>query len=254
MADKEVESEFAVLDILSGFDLSGSVKRKSDIEDIIEFCRTQRNQDVFKDGYSIMFLTNGIGTYLLGLDEATIYYSSLAVEIILLAKLTNTYGEYRHEEMNTFCSIIKNCEKVGILDQERKKLADKLREVRDCYIHYDNILNYASDMSKKLFESVASKAEHVKNSKADLMDFSPFEKAYPFSKARPLSAKRTNFLSERGDEYVKWLKSQGLDIIDVVKIGYTAEENMKYRRVRQQRFDALTALKWSFQILHFVSH
>ena len=50
-------------------------------------------------------------------------------------------------------------------------------------------------------------------------------------------------------DYEKWLQTQNLTLIDVSKFGFTKEEKAKYRQVRQQRFDALTALQWSFLLL-----
>lgn len=259
MVDKEVKADLApLIEILNSFDLTGCIERKREVEHIIEFCRKCSRKDIIKDGYSMKFLIEGVGAYLWGLDEAAIYYSSLAVELILLSRLTNKYGQFSLDKMNRFKLLIKNCKKEGILDEERGQDADNLRLLRDCYIHYDNLLNYSSAMSRKLIASFSSAdnkltEEDRKNIENLKSTFSIFEKAYPFSKARILSVERTSFLSRRIEEYAKWLQSQGLTLIDVLRIGFTKEENMRYRRVRQQKFDALTSLQWSLQLLQFLS-
>ena len=258
MVDKEVKADLAsLIEILTSFDFMGSIQRKEQVEHIIEFCRKRKSKDVIKDGYSIRFLSEGVGAYLLGLDEAAIYYSGLSVELILLSRLTEKYGQFLPDKMEKFASLIKNCK--GILDEKQRQVADDLRVLRDCYVHYDNWLSYVSDMNRKLMESFNSKdneltEEDRKSACATLENlFSIMEAAYPFSKARILRPERTSFLSKRAEEYNKWLQSQGLTLIDVSKIGITEEENIKYRRVRLQKFDALTALQWTFQLLQFLS-
>ena len=91
--------------------------------------------------YVLRFFEDGINAYQYLFDNASIYYTATSVEMGLLFKLRNQVKKERKANSRsriTFEWLIKNSN----LDCNTKKLANDIRIMRNCYIHYQNIIAY----------------------------------------------------------------------------------------------------------------
>ena len=91
--------------------------------------------------YPLRFFKDGVWAYQYLFDNASIYYSSLAVEVGLLLKLRNLVKRKRQATPKlriTFKWLIDNSK----LDEATKELAHKIRIMRNCYVHYQNLIVY----------------------------------------------------------------------------------------------------------------
>ena len=125
--------------VLEDMDLPEAIKRKRELKDVIDYCFTL--EEKAEDRYSFRFLDEGIRAYIYGLNEAAIFYASISVEVLLLSQAFKKEKTVLDNRV-TFASLISTCRKLDVLDNETSKIANDLRVLRDCYVHYDNRLNY----------------------------------------------------------------------------------------------------------------
>ncbi len=119
--------------------------------------------------YIIKFLENAKKSFICGLFDASIFYSSQAVEIALLIAITRRYiEENRLEEFKgrykpTFGALIGKIEHelkskdVWVLDGNGLEKARYLLKLRNSYVHYINqyLLTYRlEEIDKQMFEEV----------------------------------------------------------------------------------------------------
>jgi hypothetical protein len=197
-------------------------------------------------------MNEGVRAYVFGLDEAAIYYSSLSVELILFSKLFRKLGKYDKSKMLRFELLIESCKDEEILDERFKKMADDIRLLRDCYVHYSNWLVHTR-------ASMAEGIQLIKSHKDEMLTQERKEQAakaveemsrlletiFPAGWGS-LRLHRKKFMDWRQKEYEKWLHNQNKSLYDLA----VASEK-EHRRFGRSKFDAFTTMQWSLELLQF---
>jgi len=85
-------------------------------------------------------------------DYASIFHSSSALAWGLLIKLNTRLtdeekGKKRHLRFKT---LINKCRDRGLLDEEHCTLAEDIRNIRNCYVHFENMIAYYNQLHQYL--------------------------------------------------------------------------------------------------------
>jgi hypothetical protein len=90
-------------------------------------------------------------------DYASIFHSSSALALGLIIKLnTNlTDEEKRKIKPLKFKALIKKCTEKGLLDKEHYGLAEDIRNIRNCYVHFENMMAYFNQLQRSLKDKEA---------------------------------------------------------------------------------------------------
>jgi hypothetical protein len=245
--DKEEDLE-DLRKILGSMDLEDSISRLRQVKYVIDFCDCHLQW--LEARLSIRFMNESIRAYVSGLDEAAIYYSSLSVELILLSKLYRKLGKYDRNQMSRFESLIESCTSEEILDERLKEKADNIRLVRDCYVHYNNWLAHeraSTSEDLKLIESYKDEklTKEMKEQAAKALEETNhlLDEIFPAIPGS-LVPHRKNFMDWRQKEYEKWIQSQDKSLYDVAM-----SSEREHRRFGRSKFDALTTMQWSLELL-----
>jgi len=77
-------------------------------------------------------------------DFASIFHSSSALALGLIIKLNAKLSDREKEELHrlTFKRLIKESKAKGLLDEKHYELADDIRHIRNCYVHFENLMAY----------------------------------------------------------------------------------------------------------------
>jgi hypothetical protein len=85
-------------------------------------------------------------------DYASIFHSSSALALGLLIKLSTnlTDEEKRKIKRLGFKTLIEKCRDKGLLDKEHYGLAEDIRNIRNCYVHFENMMAYFNQLQRYL--------------------------------------------------------------------------------------------------------
>jgi hypothetical protein len=85
-------------------------------------------------------------------DYASIFHSSSALALALLIKLNARLTDEEKGRMRRlgFEALIKKCRDRGLLDEEHRALADDIRNIRNCYVHFENMMAYYNRLRQYL--------------------------------------------------------------------------------------------------------
>ena len=85
-------------------------------------------------------------------DYASIFHSSSALALGLLIKLNAKLTEEEKGKIKPlrFETLIKNCREKGLLDEEHYRLAEEIRNIRNCYVHFENMMAYFNKLQRYL--------------------------------------------------------------------------------------------------------
>jgi len=77
-------------------------------------------------------------------DYASIFHSSSALALGLLIKLNKKLTAEEKEKIKRldFKTLIKKCRNKDLLDEEHYRLAEDIRNIRNCYVHFENMMAY----------------------------------------------------------------------------------------------------------------
>jgi hypothetical protein len=238
-------------DLLNYFDLEDAITRYKETKTLFDFGLKHVVEPSLK--LPMEFFLEGIKSYFLGFNEATIFYSSLSVELMLLHKVGKKFREKEDSKIPKSMTFWWLIHKTNILDPEHVTTAEKLNRIRNCYVHLQNEILYSRvrfEEDRKFLETYEDKKLPkqmkdliIKDVKI-LQEF--LEEIFP-SLPSSVSRKNVEFMKTRYELYWKWLqKEMKWTTSKLLEAG--PQEVM---RTTQGRFDALDALNWSKSLLEF---
>jgi hypothetical protein len=211
--------------------------------------------------FPVMFLMEAATTYTYGFDVASIFYSSLSVEMGLLIRVDEKLEGVSDEDkkrLRKLKNLIETASELKIIDEKHKEIAHSIRKLRNCYIHYYNVIHClpVPSLPPNLPEKLTILIE--KNPKL----MKEFEFVAPkvmkameaLEKGKPIcswaaSPEATEFMKERQEKYLNWyfeeLEKNPSQVFDQLK--HMGE--IIYPRYDQKRCDALDMIKWCFEML-----
>lgn len=236
--------------LLNYFDLEDAVARYKETKTLFDFGLKHVTEPSLK--LPIEFFLEGIKSYFFSFNEATVFYSSLSVELMLLLKASKKLDKKELSKIHrlTFWWLI---HKTNILDQEHVTIAENLSLLRNCYVHLQNEILYSRmqfEMNLKFIEKYEDEKipKQMKNAVIEnvriLQNF--LEEIFP-SLPSIVPKKNIYFMKKRYDLYWKWLQKEKKWTPRKVSEAGPRE----FLRTIQGRFDALDALNWSKSLLEF---
>lgn len=199
--------------------------------------------------YVLRFFEDGINAYQYLFDNASIYYTSTAVEMGLLFKLQNKIKQERKDSPKfqpKFTWLINNSK----LGENIKKLAHDVRKMRNCYVHYQNIIAYNAKLRLVDIPNLIKEGILL----PEAADILPSDKDNPPIRIEHLETNEEimPFIDRRGQEHINWIGSAITRMIAFKKRNndtkpLNSEELLTVFGV--EAFDALTCIKWSFSVL-----
>ena len=233
--------------------------RSEDIRRIIERVEgldvgeLRRTRDI--GYYPVRFFVDGVEAYRYMFDNASIYYSATAVELGLVLKLRDKIDQGASSKMPGFKWLIDNCG--DLLDELGKQKAHRVRRIRNCYIHYQNIIGYNSHLEAS-WRQLARQLRQLKDATRDkelrrllrmLLEDDTGDKApmpiFRLGKVQ-LNQDIIQFIEERHSEYREWLGSVPPEKVRRLP------DNKFADHYHIEVFDALTCLNWSFDLLKYL--
>ena len=228
--------------------------REEDVENIIVAFRKPRKAALRRTKtrirvYVLDFFEYGVDAYRYLFDNASIYYTSTGVEIGLLFKLQNKVKQVRKVNLKfkpDFKWLIDN----SFLDISHKKLAHDIRIMRNCYIHYQNILAYYAKIQLKdipeLIEQGVMSPEVYNLIRSD-QDNTPIRIEHLETNEEIMP-----FINKRVKEHTNCMGSPISRMIAFKKRNNNTEQLNIQELLTvfgQQAFDSLTCIKWSLEVL-----
>jgi hypothetical protein len=85
-------------------------------------------------------------------DYASIFHSSCALALGLLIKLNTklTEDERRRLRLLSLRTLLRTSKDKGLLDEEHYRLAQDIRNIRNCYVHFENMMAYFNQIQRYL--------------------------------------------------------------------------------------------------------
>lgn len=227
--------------------------RSEDVESLFLATRSPRKTALRRTKpnirrYALSFFEDGINAYQYFFDRASIYYTATAVEMGLLFKLRNLRNRVNQEKRENprfkpgFYWFIEQSN----LDDDTKELAHDIRKMRNCYIHYQNIIAYRAkrqDEYKDLIKQGILRPEAANLLSEDKQDIPIHiehlerdEEIMPFIEIR--MKEYANWIVPR---LVKYNQNNNDDTI-LMPDGLMAVYGF-------EAFDALTCIRWSFKVI-----
>jgi len=198
--------------------------------------------------YVLSFFEDGINAYQYLFDRASIYYTATAVEMGLLFKLRNRVKQEKRTNPKLridFDWLINQSN----LDDDTKKLAHDIRIMRNCYIHYQNIIAYYAkqlDEYKDLIEQGILRPEAANLLPRDKQDI-PIRIEHLETNEEIMP-----FIQKRVSEHTNWVGS-AISRLYAYKKGKNDTTILKLDELQlvygAEALDALTCIKWSFKVL-----
>jgi len=199
--------------------------------------------------YVLTFFEDGINAYQYLFDHASIYYTSTSVEMGLLFKLQSKVKQVRQDNPKfkpKFKWLIDNSN----LDESIKKLADEIRIMRNCYVHYQNIIAYNAkvrlvDIPELIKQGIL--LPEAKNILSSDKDNIPIRIEHLETNKEVMS-----FINKRVNEHMNGIGSTISRMNEFKKRNNDSRllnSNELLMVYGQQAFDALTCIKWSFSVL-----
>jgi len=234
--------------------------RVNDIKEISEFI-TEAPSKTFRHSlnyYPFRFFADAVQAYWHLFDNAVIYYIGLAVEIALLIRLRADIVQIARDRRNrrfvpSFQWLIRHSD--TCLSEELRMKADDLRLMRNCYIHYQNIVAHTAYLDQqewpKIVEDVKREFSHDHQvlRAIDLLN----AEAKRYSEEEGMLTVRLGFLETNNEmmrfidgryqKYMIWVSR----INRSIATGVTDEEFRILYSI--EAFDALSCIQWGFDIL-----
>lgn len=208
--------------------------------------------------FPIRFLTDSVDAYIELFDNGVVWYSSLAVELALIVRLGSVIDTWKiRGRRPSFKQLIDRAPD-DLLRPRIKVTAHQVRKLRNCYIHYYNIMHDQHIRDRRLMELREKMEPEIGTVMVQsLLDVMEELGTISAEKGLSLVSKRgipvvqkfvdtemQQFISERYDKYIKWLSST--KVPEPLR-RVTPQEVFKYYGI--ERFDALSCLKSSFRVL-----
>lgn len=206
--------------------------------------------------YPFRFFADGVQAYIYSFNNAVIYYAGTAVEIGLLIRLKSLIEQERRTRPNfipKFKWLVDHSE--SLLGQKLKAAADQLRIMRNCYLHYENIVAHTAWMDQVDFPRMV---ERVKTEFRD--DREVIETVELLLKLADEQLDQTGMLTVRFDflesnqETMPFIESRYRDyLVWLPKTWSVKKQAMKIEDFRWlydiETFDSLSSIEWSSEIL-----
>ncbi|GEM_PF-6912082 len=198
--------------------------------------------------YVLSFFEDGINAYQYLFDRASIYYTATAVEMGLLFKFRNRVKQAtrNNPELSIDFYWLINQSK---LDDDTKKLAHDIRIMRNCYIHYQNIIAYRAkqqDEYKDLIKQGILRPEAANLLPRDKQDI-PIHIEHLERKQEIMT-----FIRKRIKEHMNWVGS-AISRLNTYKKRNNDTTILKLDELLLvygvEALDALTCIRWSFKVL-----
>lgn len=220
--------------------------------------RLTKGEVIKSDKYfPIRFLTDGVDAYIELFDNASVWYSSLAVELALIVRLGKDIDQWKlKKERVTFYDLIEYAPK-NVLSLKMKKVAHDVRELRNCYIHYYNFM-YDQEIRNRRVKELMNQIEREYGITATELfatienlgmtgtnEYTEFidRRSIPVVE-RQVNNETKEFITLRYNKYLKWLSSEKAP---------QSLRNVPLDRVFEyygiERFDARWCLDSSFRVL-----
>lgn len=199
--------------------------------------------------YVLRFFEDGINAYQYLFDNASIYYTATAVEMGLLFKLRNKIKQAKQANPKLknihFHWLIENSN----LDDNTKKLAHDIRIMRNCHIHYQNIIAYYAkqqDEYKDLIKQGILRPEAANLLSRDKENV-PVRIEHLETKTEEMS-----LINKRIEEHINQVGS-AISRLDKFKKRNNDTTILKLDELLLvygvEALDALTCIRWSFKVL-----
>lgn len=205
--------------------------------------------------YPLRFLADGVAAYRYGFNEASIFHAGASVELGLVGMMqekVNRLIQSNPKLRIDFKWLIQNSG--DLLDTNGRTMCNDIRLMRNCYIHYENVIAHLGFMEQvehpMLMEII--RQEYGDNPET-MAQISELEKS--------LNAKRDNggmlgirfehlekqeifsFISRRYGEYINWFSS-----LESVRSRTVTEKEREVIYIHEA-FDARECLTWAFEVL-----
>ncbi|MFC1983761.1 hypothetical protein ACFLVO_01930 [Chloroflexota bacterium] len=199
--------------------------------------------------YVLRFFEDGVNAYQYLFDNASIFYTTTAVEMGLLFKLQRKVRQAKKAGKKTRTDFKWLIYK-STLDGSTKKLTNDIRIMRNCYVHYQNIIAYNArrrlvDVPELIKQGVlrSEVGEIISNDKDNI----PIRIEHLETNQEIMP-----FINKRVQEHINWIGSTIPRIIAFKK----RNNDTKLLDLQElltvfgiEAFDALTCIKWSFSVL-----
>jgi len=193
-----------------------------DIHDIAKQVESFNLHEVRKSikYYPCVFFGDSVQAYIYCFNHAVVFYTGLAVEIGLMIRLKSSIEkeqEKRHKKR--FAPKLKWLidNSAAWLNDELQQKAEKLRMLRNCYTHYENIIAHTAWQDQVVFPQLTKELhKSLSDNKQDYNNFASFlntlddyrEKVKMFTvrfEFLELNKENMSFNDKRYEEYLTWL-------------------------------------------------
>lgn len=199
--------------------------------------------------YVLRFFEDGVNAYQYLFDNASIFYTATAVEMGLLFKFQSKVKQARKDNPKfkpKFAWLIDNSN----LDDNTKKLAHDIRIMRNCYMHYQNIIAY--NARRQLVDVPELIKQGVLHPEAGEIISSDKDNTPIRIEHLETNKEIMPFIDKRVQEHINWIGSTIPRMIAFKK----RNNDTKLLNLQElltvfgiEAFDALTCIKWSFSVL-----
>jgi hypothetical protein len=204
--------------------------------------------------YPIRFLIDGVAAYRYGFNEASIFHAGASIELGLLGLMQDKVNQTIHDNPKSRIDLYWLIENAGnLLDDNSRKICHDIRLLRNCYVHYENIVAHLEYLEQVEGPEIKKQVREKYGCDPKIMEqINELERA--------LEKKRLNggmlgirleylekepilsFISWRYMEYIKWLSS-------VVSLkGQTITKKELEVIYIHEAFDAQECLTWAFNV------
>jgi hypothetical protein len=216
--------------------------------------------------YPVRFFTDGVSAYVYMFDNAAIFYAWAAVEHSLLIRIgagslrqfiTANSGRYPGERR-----LVNIARENGIISRDKQRIAHRLRNLRNNYLHYINIMwdQHNRDVRlknlvqskwpiivKEIHDAVPIEEQYETMARFDLMKIHTLsektiqERQIPFVPGDPPNSEGARFVNRRYKQFIQWVQ----EVADV-------RERLERYKYGIERKDALDGLLWSADLLTYL--
>jgi len=209
------------------------------------------------------FFADGVYAYIEAFDNASTWYSSLAVELALILKLGDNISSMSFRGKRPSFKDLIDKAPVGLLDARMKQEAHLVRKLRNIYIHYYNIL-YEAEVAKQGVSQVLQQIDqkHGISEQAfiqELLDKGMTEiveyirdakvQKYPIID-QMVDKDAKDFIRVRLNDYIRFIIGLSKHEIE----SFVIRKDLFTKLYGIERFDALSCLNASFRILKHLGY
>src|SRR2546427_1394084 len=240
---EQIEELRHMLQSLKFFDPESAVSRFREIKALLDF--SWKNASEPSKQVPMKFFINGLRVYVLGFDEATIYYSSLSIELMLLNAAIRKRGievlvEANKNRKLNFRWLIDDGE---VLEKQDVSIAHDIRRMRDSYVHFQNHLMYSEvgkPIDRRLFSDVPEN-EIMEVERVDRILSEEIQRAFPYAEAL-VSRSHIEFIKSRRRVAAEKIRPK---MMTALSKGPEGLRTLLGETETPQKVDALDILMWS---------